>query len=489
MTQEWALGDSLPSGYGVAFSADGQTMVSVSRDQLAIWDAKTQSIIRKVTGLNIRNPSSATVAIDPLGKYVAVDDRDNYVRIWELATGRPHLTTDRHHQDHVRGTWSPDGATIATGDGRGDIRIWNAGSGTLVKHVPRGPSWGISALRYVEGGKQLLLCGDEPDGEDAKGPVQWLDAISGERLREQVLDTRARLATPSPDQSLIAVGTEPGPEPGMRERSIRLLDGRSGRFAAKLRFGGRWLVALGWSADGKELLAAAGGKVLRAPIDNLDAVSETELPHVQRDQHGDLVPSQFFRAIFLNGGQRIVTAGGLPEVFCWNLLASEREWSCPLPDRNIRGFALSPDERMLACLVGVERKGNSLRLVDLSAGAKSLTTISAWKTAKAWLSPPTAAACWWASTMARRGVRHLGSEGAAQRRVSEGVGSRLRAILIQMEDCSPQTTPDPIGAQSATCERFSARASWSRARAWRRLAQALLMPRRSPASLSVQPSK
>ena len=120
---EWPMDGSLPVGCSVAFSSDGRTMASVHSDRIVIWDASNQTIVRTIEPLSIYNAMRAHVAIDPLDRYVAVADNNNYVRLWDLKTGQPRLSTDRHHQSSVLTVaWSPDGKTIATGDSHGELR-------------------------------------------------------------------------------------------------------------------------------------------------------------------------------------------------------------------------------------------------------------------------------------------------------------------------------------------------------------------------------
>jgi hypothetical protein len=104
--------------------------------------------------------------------------------------------------------WSPDGALIVTGDNRGTVRIWDAGSGMLV-HTLRGHSQEIMVLKWSPDGTRIAS--GSPDGT-----IRVWDVLNGEELRvarfaEPVGVLRAILDLDwSADSSLIAGALETG---------------------------------------------------------------------------------------------------------------------------------------------------------------------------------------------------------------------------------------------------------------------------------------
>ena len=176
---EWPMDGSLPVGCSVAFSSDGRTMASVHSDRIVIWDAANQTIVRTIEPLSIYNAMRAHVAIDPLDRYLAVADNNNYVRLWDLKTGQPRLSTDRHHQSSVLTVaWSPDGKTIATGDSHGELRFWNSADGKPVGQFG-GSRWGAWSARFSPDGRRLSFCSDQLQ----KGEAASSGPSSGSRSR------------------------------------------------------------------------------------------------------------------------------------------------------------------------------------------------------------------------------------------------------------------------------------------------------------------
>ncbi len=380
LSREFPLDDdALPAGCSAAFSADGKTLVTVHNDRIVVWDVAGEKIVRSIAEPEFRNAMDSIVKIDPTGKYVAVDDRQNYVRIWELATGKAVLSTEQHHQDGVSAAdWSPNGERIATGDGAGEVRVWDAASGEPFVTF-RGPDWGTFSLRYTPDATQVVLCGDQPGlflpklGSEVHGPVRWLDAESGKLLREEPLITRARLLTPSPDWSRIAVATNRVEAfgdafgEGLAPPAIRLLDGKTGKEIGKFECTTGEARALAWSADGRTIFAADGTKVIQIDAQSLKSIAEVALPHLREDRQTKLmVESGFYQSTFLQHGAGILTASGLPEFYGWKLPAGEKQWTIKTDDQHFRALVPSPDERMLAAICVGPDQTLKLRLFDLS---------------------------------------------------------------------------------------------------------------------------
>jgi WD40 repeat protein len=209
---------------------------------------------------------------------------------------------------------------------------------------------------------RLVICGDQPGPSyptvpsSVFGPVRWHDAASGKQLREEPLAARARLLASSPDGNRLAVATYAAEAMGeaISSPAIHLVDSQPGdKFGGHFNLVGGHAVALIWAADGKSLFTATWpkGVVLKTDASTLQPIAAVELP--------------LKHAVFLRGGAGIITASELPEIYGWKLPSGEKQWTIKIDDKDVRGLAISPDERLLACPTTVE-KGANLRLYDLS---------------------------------------------------------------------------------------------------------------------------
>jgi WD40 repeat protein len=88
-----------------------------------VWDLARAAAVKD---LAIDAEQATVVAIGPDGSRVAAGGEDGVVRVIEVKTGE----TTRRLSGHTEGVTAiafVDAGTVATGDGAGVVRIWNAG--------------------------------------------------------------------------------------------------------------------------------------------------------------------------------------------------------------------------------------------------------------------------------------------------------------------------------------------------------------------------
>jgi WD40 repeat protein len=86
--------------YSVAFSPDGNQIVSGSSDQsVKVWDAKTGKQLRELQG---HTDDVNSVAFSPDGKQIVSGSVDKSVQVWDAKTGEQL----RKLQGHTRGVYS-----------------------------------------------------------------------------------------------------------------------------------------------------------------------------------------------------------------------------------------------------------------------------------------------------------------------------------------------------------------------------------------------
>jgi WD40 repeat protein len=116
---------------GVAFSPDGQRIVSGSYDKtLRLWDAATGQPV----GEPLRGHDHAvySVAFSPDGQRIVSGSFDETLRLWDAATGQPVGEPLRGHEEVVFSVAvSPAGQRIVSGSGDKTLRLWDAGNMTV----------------------------------------------------------------------------------------------------------------------------------------------------------------------------------------------------------------------------------------------------------------------------------------------------------------------------------------------------------------------
>jgi eukaryotic-like serine/threonine-protein kinase len=161
-------------------SADGKFLVTACDNSLVtLWNLNT---FRR-EGLEFPHPSSArAAAFSPIGRFLAIGDRNSTVRVWDWENQVP--VDLRGHRGTVHAlAFSPDGNRLASAGSDGTAKVWNLkeinwdkreGPGRsmeLAEH--RGPVYGVA---FSPDGTKLATAGWDKT-------VRIWDAVNGTQLQ------------------------------------------------------------------------------------------------------------------------------------------------------------------------------------------------------------------------------------------------------------------------------------------------------------------
>ena len=210
LAQLWSLKDNTPLGpamrhpaavKSVAFSPDGLFALTVSWDQVRLWDAGTGELLGAPLP-HMREIVDASFSPD--GKAVLTRSRDTTVRIWSTAPLRPAGLRLRHKGWVTSVAFHPNAGEFLTGVGGSEAKIlsWSSTPG-------RPPEVALDQLGPI------LSLAYRPDGKGfavgTRDRRVWIagagQPASGEPL---LLDDRVWAVAFSPDGRILLTGIEKG---------------------------------------------------------------------------------------------------------------------------------------------------------------------------------------------------------------------------------------------------------------------------------------
>ncbi len=152
--------------WSASFGAGGGLLASGGEDSsVRVWDVKTGAELRTFTGHSARVND---VAMSPDGSQVVSVGSDGTARLWNatgnitgnVTGGQTPISIMKLAGWGYSAAFHPSGNSFATGDGQGNLQVWDAASGRLSTQR-REHSGGVQSLHYSADGQRLLSTGGE----------------------------------------------------------------------------------------------------------------------------------------------------------------------------------------------------------------------------------------------------------------------------------------------------------------------------------------
>ena len=205
-------GKDIGSIGSVAFSPDGNTIVSCGGDNIHLWNSGTNQFLITLIG---HTESVNSVVFSPDGKTIVSVSDDGTIRLWHVNTRKP-LKTLMAHADSVNSVvFSSDGETIASAGNDRTIRLWNANTGELLKTLT-GHIENVNTVAFSPDGKTIAsgsgrlvyLGGREDSGTCVGQEIRLWHVHTGELIKTLIGHTSVvNSVVFSPDGNTIASGS------------------------------------------------------------------------------------------------------------------------------------------------------------------------------------------------------------------------------------------------------------------------------------------
>lgn len=166
-------GDRMPMVESVAFSPDGERVLTVGFDRTFVWDRATGREIRRIEG----EWPLTSARFSPDGRFILTtgqsfrpfveaedgtwtesDEEEGGVQLWDAASGAFLRRFEGRGSMAAIGRFSPDGRRILTSDSDGSARVWDAATGAELRRFDI-QMWSEGPAAFAASGERAVVTG------------------------------------------------------------------------------------------------------------------------------------------------------------------------------------------------------------------------------------------------------------------------------------------------------------------------------------------
>jgi WD40 repeat protein len=324
---------------GLAFSPDGKALGSggVRERAVRVWDIARG---KQATETPDFGGAFVALALSPDGKLLATAGEDETVRLWETGTGRLVRGFGQPRSpllgEQIRGAvaLSPDGKTLFSGGMSAQtVRLWETTTGKELRRIEPKANGGLNlptACLALSPDGRVLAGG----GRGGTGVRLWETATGKELPRQPALSYLINGLAFAPDSRSLAVATAGG--------GVRVWDVTRGREQPAFLPQRGHAVAVAYSPDGRTL-ASGGGSDL--------SYWETSCGSLRRRLGGpkqkEWPLGEYSAAAFSPDGRLLAFGGRRRTIYLWDVAADKELGRLTGHDGSINALAFTGDGKAL----------------------------------------------------------------------------------------------------------------------------------------------
>jgi RNA polymerase sigma factor (sigma-70 family) len=241
----------------LAFAPDGKSLATAGQQSslgtVKMWDAATGRLKYTIGGHNLQTNS---IAFSPDGQTLVSGSADKTLKFWDAGSGKALLSIDEHGYWVWSAAFSPDGKTVVLGGNppggaKGfDLTIWNAETGKLEKTFSLDEEEAAFSAAFSPNGKLIATGG-------VSQAVRLWDVETG-KLKATLKghDGSVLSVAFSSDGKLLASA-------GGDDKTVRIWDAGTGKLNATLRDNKGPVRSIAFSPDGKVLASGSDDGTVR----------------------------------------------------------------------------------------------------------------------------------------------------------------------------------------------------------------------------------